>query len=300
MRILFMGTPQFAVPSLESLIGEFEIVGVVTQPDRPAGRGKRLKAPPVKELALSRGIEVFQPERLREFKDTYEELNPDCVVVVAYGKILPRWFLDLPPKGVINLHASLLPKLRGSAPIQRALMGGERVTGNTVMLVSEEMDAGDMLSQEEIEIEEEDNFYTLSERLATKGARLLTETLKEWFEGNIVPTPQDHAKATYAPPIEREEFRICWKASAESVRDRIRGVFPNAYTNFRDNRIKILKARVVEGEGEPGEVLEEDRFVVACGENALLIEELISHKGRRVSGEEFLRGYRPERGELLK
>ena len=300
MRILFMGTPQFAVPSLESLIREFEVIGVVTQPDRPAGRGKKLKAPPVKELALSKGIDVFQPERLKDFRDTYEDLKPDCVVVVAYGKILPKWFLDLPPKGVINLHASLLPKLRGSAPIQRALMSGEEVTGNTVMLVSEEMDAGDMLSQEEVRIEEEDNFYTLSEKLATRGAVLLNKTLKEWFEGRVVPTPQDHAKATYAPPIEREEFRICWKANADSVRDRIRGVFPNAYTNFRGNRIKILRSSVVDGEGDPGEVLEEGRFVVACGENALLIEEIISHKGRRVSGEEFVRGYRPKKGELLK
>ncbi len=300
MRVLFMGTPPFAVPSLELLAENFEVVGVVTQPDRPAGRGKKLTPPPVKELALQLGIEVYQPERIRDFVKTIEDMKPDCIVVVAYGKILPKEVLDIPPYGVVNLHASLLPKYRGSAPIQRALMAGERVTGNTVMLVSEEMDAGDILSQEEVPIDEEDNFYTLSEKLSLRGADLLVRTLQLWFEGKIEPRPQEHEKATYAPPVQREEFRLCWKAQSESVKDRVRGLYPNVYTFFRGDRIKLLKVRVEEGAGEPGEVIDPDRFVVACGEGAVRILELISPKGRRMSGEDFVRGYSPKEGELLK
>ncbi len=291
MRVLFMGTPEFAVPSLEELYKEFEIIGVITQPDKPAGRGQKLTPPPVKVLAQRLGIPVYQPEKIKPFTEKIREMKPDCIVVVAYGKILPKEILEIPPYKVINLHASLLPKYRGPAPIQRALMSGERKTGNTVMLVNERMDAGDILSQEEIEIEEDDNFYTLSEKLAKRGAKLLKETLKGWFEGRIKPVPQNEDEATYAPYIQKEEFRICWKASAESIRNRIRGLYPNAYTFFGEKRIKILKAKVVERTGEPGEIIDMKEFIVACGEKALKIEELINPKGKKVSGEEFMRGY---------
>ncbi len=300
MKVLFMGTPQFAVPSLKKLHEEFEIIGVVTQPDKPAGRGKRLTPPPVKEVARELGLEVYQPQRLKGFEGVLETLKPDCIVVVAYGKILPSEILRIPPYGVVNLHASLLPKYRGAAPIQRAIMAGEKITGNTVMLVNEEMDAGDILSQEEIPIEEEDNFYTLSEKLSLAGSDLLTRTLKLWFQKKITPVPQRHEEATYAPPVRKEEFRLCWKAPAESVRDRVRGLYPNAYTLFRGNRIKVLRVELVEGSGEPGEVLDPKKFVVACGEGAVLIKELISPKGKKMSGEEFLRGYPLKDGELLK
>ena len=295
-----MGTPEFAVPSLRKLHRNFKIVGVVTQPDRPAGRGKKLTPPPVKRVALELGLRVFQPVKLRGFEEIIKEIKPDCIVVVAYGKILPREILDIPPYGVVNLHASLLPKYRGASPIQRALMAGERETGNTVMLVNEEMDAGDILSQEVIPIEDEDNFYTLSEKLSLKGADLLLRTLSLWFHGQIKPVPQDHRRATYAPPVVKEEFRICWKAPSRSVRDRIRGLFPNSYTVFRNSRLKILKASIAEGEGKPGEIIDARSFIVACGEGALRIEELISPKGKRVSGEEFIKGYSPSKGELLK
>ncbi len=295
-----MGTPSFAVPSLRETLREFEIVGVVTQPDKPAGRGKKLKAPPAKEFALEHGIKVFQPERLKGFEMTVSELKPDCIVVVAYGKIIPRKILEIPPYGVINLHASLLPKYRGASPIQRALMAGERETGNTVILVNERMDAGDILSQEKIPIEGGDNLLTLSQKLSERGAQLLLRTLKLWFEGSIEPVPQEESRATYAPPVRKEEFRICWKAQAQSVRDRIRGLYPNAYTNFRSYRIKILEAEVVDGWGEPGEVIEPDSFTVACGEGALRLIELISPKGKKVKAEEFVKGYRPQKGELLK
>jgi methionyl-tRNA formyltransferase len=300
MNILFMGTPSFAVPSLKLLRERFNILGVVTQPDRPAGRGKRLKPPPVKEIALSSGLKVFQPERIRDFADEIRRLKPDCIVVVAYGKILPKDVLEIPPYGVINLHASLLPKYRGAAPIQRVIMAGEEVTGNTVMLVNERMDAGDILSQREEPVYPDDNFQTLSERLSERGAHLLAETLELWFGGRIEPTPQDDRKATYAPPVMKEEFRICWKAEARSVRDRVRGLYPNAYTFFRGERIKLLKLELCEGEGEPGEIIDPENLCVACGEGAVRIEELISPKGKRMKGVEFVRGYSPLKGELLK
>ncbi|GAB6066589.1 methionyl-tRNA formyltransferase [Aquifex pyrophilus] len=298
-KILFMGTPQFAVPSLKELAKNFEIIGVVAQPDRPAGRGKKIKPPPTKVVAKELGIPVYQPENKRELTEIVKALKPECIVVVAYGMILPKEVLDIPPFKVINLHASLLPKYRGAAPIQRAIMAGEKETGNTVMLVNEEMDAGDILSQEKVKIEEEDNFLTLSEKLANRGAKLLVNTLKEWFEGRIKPVPQNHREATYAPPVRKEEYRICWKASAESVRDRIRGLYPNAYTLFRGERIKILKARVVDISGYPGEVQDQRRFIVACGERSIEILELISPKGKKMSGEDFMRGYRPKLYEAL-
>jgi len=300
MRILFLGTPQFAVPSLRRLRENFEVVGVVTRPDKPAGRGKVLTPPPVKLLSESLGIPVYQPGSARELLSLASEIKPDCAVVVAYGRILPAEFLRIPPRGVVNLHASLLPKFRGAAPIQRALMAGEKVTGNTVMLVNERLDAGDILAQEKIPVKEDDNCLTLSKRLSLRGADLLVKTLELWFRGEIDPVPQREEEATYAPPVLKEELRICWKAPAFSVRDRIRGLYPNAYTLFRGRRIKILRVVLTEGEGEPGEILRGEGFRVACGEGAVKILELISPKGRRISGEEFLRGYSPEEGELLK
>ena len=299
MRILFMGTPSFAVPSLEELAKKFEIVGVVCQPDRPAGRGKKLTPPPVKVAAQNLGLRVFQPERIRSFIETLGDLKPDLIVVVAYGKILPREIIYSPPYRTLNLHASLLPKYRGASPIHRALMAGEKETGNTVMLVTEKMDAGDILTQEKVPIEEEDNLLTLSEKLAKRGAKLLSETVSLWVEGKIKPVPQDEKSATYAPPVQKEELRICWKADAESIRDRVRGLYPNAFTFFRGQRIKVLKASLTDGEGQPGEVLDGENLTVACGRGALRIEELISPKGKKMSGEDFCRGYRPKRGEIL-
>lgn len=300
MRILFMGTPLFAVPSLQRLVGRFGVVGVVTQPDRPAGRGKKLTPPPVKVLARERGIKVYQPERIKDFVHELKELNPDCIVVVAYGRILPKELLDIPPYGVLNLHASLLPKYRGAAPIQRALMAGERLTGNTVMLVNERMDAGDILSQEKVYIEEKDNLETLSQRLSERGADLLIRTLELWFEGKVEPVPQKEEEANYAPPLLKEEFRICWRAQAQSVKDRIRGVYPNAYTTFRGSRVKILEVKVSDGEGEPGELIDPSSLKVACGEGCVEILSLVSPKGKKLSREEFIRGYSPKTGELLK
>jgi len=296
MRLLFFGTPDFAVPSLLRLTKEFNVVGLVCQPDRPSGRGQRLTPPPTKMVAKELGIEAFQPEKKAQIMPIVESLKPDCIVVVAYGKILPPDVINYPRYGCINLHASLLPAYRGSAPIHRALMAGEKKTGNTVMLMDEGMDTGAILSQEKEEILEEDNLKSLSERLSQRGADLLVRTLKDWFEGKIEPIPQDHKRATYAPPIQKEEYRICWKAQAESVKDRIRGLYPDCYTfTEKGERVKVLKVKVVQGEGSPGEVLDRKRLIVACGEGAVEVLELISPKGKLMSGEEFMRGNKVER-----
>lgn len=288
-----MGTPDFALPSLEELHKEFEVVGVITQPDRPAGRGQKPSPPPVKRLAVELGLEVFQPEKKSQIIPIVESLRPQCIVVVAYGKILPPEVISFPKYGCVNLHASLLPAYRGSAPIQRALMAGERLTGNSIMLMDEGMDTGPLLSVEREPIYEEDNFYSLSHRLSLKGAKLLIRTLKDWFNSSIEPYPQGSFGVSYAPPIQKEELRICWKAPAQSVRDRVRGLYPNCYTLTESGeRLKVLKVRVIKAYGDPGHILEDKKLVVACGEGAVEILELISPRGKLISGEEFLRGYR--------
>ncbi|NPB06720.1 MAG: methionyl-tRNA formyltransferase [Aquificae bacterium] len=291
MRLVFLGTPAFALPSLKQLNERFGLTAVVTQPDRPAGRGQRLTPPPVKREALKLGLPVYQPRNKEELVKLLKELKPDAAAVVAFGMILPKEALSLCP--FLNLHASLLPKYRGAAPIQRALMAGEKVTGNTVMLITEKLDAGPILLQEPEPIDEEDNYATLSARLAEKGAPLLTKALELYASGRLTPKPQNDEEATYAPPIKKEELRVCWRAQAESVRDRIRALYPNAYAFFNGKRVKLLKARVFPAEGEPGQILPlPDKLVVACGEKAVEILELITPKGRRVTGKEFVKGYR--------
>jgi len=300
MRILFLGTPDFAIPSLEEVAKEWEVVGVITQPDRPSGRGLKPKEPPVKRKALELGLKVYQTASKGEVLEIARDLKPDCAVVVAFGMILPQEFLKIPPLGAVNLHASLLPKLRGPDPIRRAILVGEEVTGNTVMLINERMDAGDILAQEEVRIEPADNAVTLTERLSLLGSHLLVRTLEEWFDGRITPVPQKEEDATYAPVMTREEMRICWKAHAQAVCWRVRASYPEGYFYFRGKEIKVLEVEAIDGCGEPGEVLDEREMVVACGEGAVRILKIRTPKGKVVSGEEFARGYRPERGELLK
>ncbi len=293
MKIVFMGTPYFALPSLEEVLKHFDVVGVITQKDKPAGRGQKLAPPPIKEYALGRGLKCFQPQDKGELYSILRELNPQCVVVVAYGRILPKEVLELPRFGCINLHASLLPKYRGSSPIQRSLLAGDSLTGNSVMLMDEGMDTGPVLLRQVIKVEQEDNYHTLSEKLAKSGASLLVQALEGWFKGEINPKPQK-GPATYAPPISKEELRICWKTSSQSVLNRIRAFYPNAYCfDAKGGRIKILRAKQVEGvKGEEGQILDRKRLVIACGDGAVEILELVNQKGKRVSGEEFLRGYR--------
>ena len=306
LRVAFFGTSTFAVPTLRELAEDkdIELVAIITQPDKPAGRGKKLTPPPVKKETIKLGLKhlIYQPERIKteEFKEWFQALKPDAAVVVAYGKLIPKGIFDFPKYKTLNLHASLLPKYRGAAPIHRAIMAGEKETGNTVMLIDEGLDSGDVLTQQVEPIFEEDNIVSLSERLATKGAKLLLKTLKEWIEGKITPKAQNHKEATYAPPILKSEYRICWKAEAQSVRDRIRALYPNAYTTFNGKRIKILSARLTDIKSNlpPGSVYpyNRDGLYVVCGDQKVLkIEELINPKGKKVKGEDFIRGYRVEK-----
>ncbi|WP_456455967.1 methionyl-tRNA formyltransferase [Thermovibrio sp.] len=304
LKVVFMGTPDFAVPSLKALKREgYEIPLVITQPDRPAGRGKKLKPPPVKVLAEELGLKVYQPEKVkenRELKEILEEIKPDLIVVAAYGKILPEWLLNLPKYGILNVHASLLPKYRGASPIQWAILNGEDETGVTVMKVIPELDAGPILSQEKVKIEEEDNAKTLHDKLASLGAELLVKTIPEFISGRIKPVPQDEAKATYCPQIRKEMGRVNWKEGSREIFNKVRAFYPwpCAFTSFRGKGIKLIKVRPVEGEGRPGEVIGvKGGLKVATGKGALLIERLKPEGKREISGEEFVRGYRVKVGD---
>jgi len=301
-----MGTPDFAVPSLKALKeAGYEIPLVITRPDKPAGRGKRLKPPPVKVEAERLGLKVYQPERIKdneELKKILEEISPDLIVVAAYGKILPDWLLKLPGYGVINVHASLLPRYRGASPIQAALLNGEKKTGVTIMKVIPELDAGDILSQREVEIREEDNAQTLHDRLAQVGAELLIETIPGFIRGEIEPRPQNHSQATYCPKITKEMGRIDWERSAGEIFNMVRAFtpWPGAFTHHRGKMVKLTEVRPVEGKGRPGEVIEAGRrLVVATGEGALEILKIKPEGRKEIGGDEFIRGYRVRAGDTF-
>ncbi len=301
-----MGTPDFAVPSLKKLVESgYDVKLVVTQPDKPAGRGKKVTPPPVKVVAEELGIPVYQPEKVKEnaeLKKKLLEVEPDLIVVAAYGKILPEWLLNLPEYGTVNVHASLLPKYRGASPIQWALLNGEEETGVTIMKVIPELDAGDIISQRRVKIEKEDNAKTLHDKLAEVGAELLVETLPLYVSGKLKPVPQNEEEATYCPQIKKEMGKIDWRESAEEIFNKIRAFtpWPSAYTTFRGKRVKILEGEPVEGTGEPGEVIEAGRdLIVATGEGALKIERLRPEGRKEISGEEFVRGYRIKKGDMF-
>jgi methionyl-tRNA formyltransferase len=306
MRIIFMGTPEFAVPSLKALIesGE-EIVAVVTQPDKPKGRGLEVSSPPTKVLAEKYGIPVLQPQKIKteEFFNELKKLDPNLICVAAYGKILPKNILDLPSYGCINVHASLLPKYRGAAPINWAIIRGEKVTGITTMKMDEGMDTGDMLLKKEVSIDDEDTGETLSEKLSHIGAELLIETIGLLKEGKLNPIPQDHSQATYASILKKEVGKIDWKKSAEEIRNLIRGTlpWPGAYTTVDNRVLKIYRAKISEGEGRPGEVIKSGSGVlrIATGSGALDVLELQIEGGKRLQTEEFLRGRRIKEGTVL-
>lgn len=301
-----MGTPEFAVPSLQALINsEDEIVAVVCQPDKPKGRGLEVTAPPTKILAEKHSIPVLQPQKIKteEFFNELKKISPDLICVAAYGKILPKNVLDLPPLGCINVHASLLPKYRGAAPINWAIIRGERITGITTMKMDEGMDTGDMLLKKESKIEDEDTGETLSHKLSHVGAELLIETLTLLKEGKLNPIPQDNSKATYAPMLKKEDGNIDWQKSAEEIRNLIRGMlpWPGAYTTIEGKLLKIYKGRVSEGAGKPGEVIKCDSGIlrVATGSGALDILELQIEGGKKLEAEIFLRGRRIKEGSVL-
>lgn len=307
MRILFLGTPEFAVPSLKTLIGSsHEIVAVITQPDKPKGRKLQLAPPPVKEIALAHQFECLQPESLKEegIQERVSKLAPDICVVVAYGKIIPSWLLELPPHGCLNIHASLLPRYRGAAPIQRAIMNGEKETGVSIMLLDEGMDTGPVLRQKAVRIAVDDNAGTLYDKLAAVGAELLGEVLDKIQEGKITSVPQDDSFATYAPKIEKDEGRIDWSLSAERIHNLVRALnpAPGAFTSYGNLRVKIWITRVEDGFGKttPGTILEtKHSLVVATGIGALTLLRVQPENRDKMSGEEFVRGYRVKVGERL-
>lgn len=307
MRILFLGTPEFAVPSLKTLIGSsHEIVAVITQPDKPKGRKLQLAPPPVKEIALAHQFECLQPESLKEegIQERVSKLAPDVCVVVAYGKIIPPWLLELPPHSCLNIHASLLPRYRGAAPIQRAIMNGEKETGVSIMLLDEGMDTGPVLRQKAVRIAVDDNAGTLYDKLAAVGAELLGEVLDKIQEGKITSVPQDDSFATYAPKIEKDEGRIDWSLSAERIHNLVRALnpAPGAFTSYGNLRVKIWITRVEDGFGKttPGTILEtKHSLVVATGIGALTLLRVQPENRDKMSGEEFVRGYRVKVGERL-
>lgn len=311
MRVVFWGTPDFAVESLKKLIeSKHQVVAVVTQPDKPKGRGKKLTPPPVKALAKQYGIPVFQPEKVKNNKELYEtlkKLKPDIFVVVAYGKILPEEIINLPKYKTINVHASLLPEYRGAAPIHRAIMEGKEKTGVCIMEITKELDAGDIYKCTEIPITERDDIFSLHDKLAKAGAELLLEVLDSIEKGNITKKPQEPAKATYAKPITKEEGKIDWRKSAREIFNQIRAlkVWPKAFTEFRDKQIKILDSQVLDesSEGTAGQIVEIIKgkgFVVQTGKGKILIKKVQFPSSKPISADDAVKGYHIKPGEKLK
>lgn len=299
MKIVFMGTPEFAVPSLKMLLNYpgAEVAGVFTQPDRPKGRGNKLTASPVKQTALEAGIPVFQPEKIRKTGlEDLRELEPDLCVTAAFGQILSREILDVPRLGNINVHASLLPKHRGSAPIAHAIMTGDRKAGVTTMMMDEGIDTGDMLLQEETEIGESETCGELTERLSLLGAETLRKTLAEMEAGTLKRIPQNHAEMTYDPMLTKEMGYTDFSGSAEQIRGLINGLnpWPCVSISCTEGPLKLLRAVCAEAEGVPGKILRADPkegLVIACGTGAVRILELQAPGGKRMRAEDYLRGH---------
>lgn len=297
-KIVFMGTPDFAVPILEHLIrSTYEVVLVVTQPDRPRGRKRVLTPPPVKETAKAHQIPVFQPEKLSEDYEEILSYKPDLIITAAYGQLLPNELLDAPPHGCINVHASLLPELRGGAPIHYAILEGKTETGITIMYMVEQLDAGDILLQEKVAIEPTDDVGMLHDKLSTVGANLLLKTLPKLFANELTPIKQDDDQATYAPNITRDVEKIDWKKSNEEIYNHIRGLrpWPVAYTTYENKTMKIWWGTVEHTayEGVPGEIIaiHDDSFSVMCGNKQSIRITEIQPAGRtKMTVAEFLRG----------
>jgi len=297
IRTVFMGTPAFACDTLSGLLAAgLDLVGVYTQPDRPKGRGQKLTPPPVKELALQHGLPVFQPTKLRqpEVVAQLQALNPDLIVVVAYGQILPKSVLDIPQLGCINVHASLLPKYRGAAPINKAIIDGETETGITTMLMDVGLDTGAMLVKKSLSIGPDETAGELHDRLALLGRETMQETLRQLLAGVLQPQVQDDALMTYAPMLKKEDGLIDWTCPAKEIHNRVRGLdpWPGAYTIFAGEVLKIAATRCASGSGEPGTVLAagSEGVLVACGGGALLIGALQLPGKKRMPAADFLRG----------
>lgn len=300
MRVLFMGTGVFGVPTLRALLeSRHEVIGVVAQPDRPQGRGREVRVSAIKQISLESRVDIYQPEKVRaeEFIERVRALAPDVFVVVAFGQIIPKALLEIPRYGSVNVHASLLPKYRGAAPIHYALFSGETVTGVTTMLMDPGLDTGPMLLRQEMDVLPSDNTGTLEERLSRIGAPLLLKTLDGLEDGSIVPTPQDHSLASYAPSIKKEDCRIHWNIAAPVIVNRVRGCTPRpgAFTSIDGKAVKIWQCSVEEAGrrmASPGKVIHVDRdgIVVSAAEGSVRLTEVQPECRKRMTAADFARG----------
>jgi len=303
MRLLFFGSSVFSLSVLEALHKNHRVIGVITQPDRPKGRGRRIAPTVVKLFAQKEGLFVLDPENLdQKVLETLKGLLPDIIVVAAYGKILPSEYLKLAPLGAINVHPSLLPKYRGPSPIQWVLLKGEKETGVTTFLMDEGLDSGPILLQEKLPIQDEETYSSLLEKLSHLAARLTLKTLEEMGKGTLIPIPQDHQKACYTKKIDRSLALINWNRPAKEVWNKVRALegWPCAYTFWQGKLLKIWRASLGEGRGEPGTIIGlKEGIEVACSEGSLIIKELQLEGGKRMGSSEFLRGHRLDLGERV-
>lgn len=308
MRVIFMGTPDFAAETLSALLDStHEVVAVFTQPDKPKGRGKELSMTPVKELAVERNIPVYQPVKIREQEniDIIKEINADVIVVAAFGQILPKAILDAPKYGCINVHASLLPKYRGAAPIQWAVINGDEVAGVTTMQMGTGLDTGDMLLKKEVVLDKKETGGSLFDKLSHEGAKLLLETLELADKGMLKPQPQDDSQSTYAKMLNKSLGKLDFSKSAVETERLIRGLnpWPSAYARFKGKTLKIWDADVIEGafDGNNGDIIDvnAEYFTVKCESGALKINEVQLEGKKRMNTADFLRGYRMEAGENI-
>lgn len=309
MRIVFMGTPDFSVPTLEALVAsEHEVVGVVTQPDKPKGRGKEIHMSPVKECALQHNIPVYQPVRARDeaFVDEMRALNPDVMVVIAFGQILPKSLLELPKYGCVNIHASLLPKYRGAAPIQWAVINGDEKTGITTMMMDVEMDTGDMLEKTVVKLDPEETGGSLFDRLSLLGGDLILSTLSKLEKGEITPVPQDHEKATYVKKISKSMGDIDWTMDAVSIERLVRGLnpWPSAFTRWNGKMLKIWEAKVLPDPDVKlpcGSVISasDEGLKIQTGAGVLCVTSLQLEGKKRMDTAAFLRGYQVAAGSMM-
>lgn len=312
LNLVFCGTPQFAVPTLDKLVDAGHSIRLVlTQPDRPKGRGLELVASPVKQTALRHDLPIYQPEKIKTneaLHDRLREIVPDAIIVVGYGRIIPKWMLDLPQHGNINLHASLLPKHRGAAPIQWAIARGEKITGVTVMRIDEGLDTGDLLSQEELAIEDDDTTETIAPRLAAIGADLMVETLRALQAGTVTPRPQNEAEATFAPILTKEDGRIDFHRTARQIYNRLRGFqpWPGAFTKFRGKMLGVTAARpdstsISDQALTQGQLIAHgSQLFAGCGQNTILeLLEIQPEGKKRLFARDFIHGYHPGKDEQL-
>ena len=308
MRVIFMGTPDFAVPTLEALIEKHEVLAVVTQPDKPKGRGKKMVFPVIKEKALEHNITVYQPQKVKtpEFVEILKEYQPDIMVVVAFGQILSEEILNIPKYGCINVHGSILPQYRGAAPIQWSIINGEEFGGVTTMYMAKGLDSGDMILKAEEKIKPDDTYGSLYDRLSVIGADLLIKTLDLIENGEVKRIPQNDDEATFAPMIKPELEHINWNGKNTDIVNLIKGLNPQpvAYTMLNDEKLKIWFAETIDGDynGEPGTIVDVRKrdFVVMTAEGAVAVKEVQAQGGKRMSADAYMRGHAIEKGTILK